>query len=103
MDGHPYGCSALQGSTYVLNVVVSSKYRRKGMGRLLMTAAADLARQEWASSQMCAHVSAQNNVRTFRCTVWHLCRMYCGSSTQHLLAHTQLTECNGFAGCHCAV
>ena len=87
----------------MLNVVVSSKHRRKGMGRLLMAAAADLARQEWASSKMCAHVSAQNDVRPFHCTVWPFCRMYCASSTQHLLARTQLTECNAFAGCHCAV
>ena len=47
----------------MLNVVVSSKHRRQGIGIMLMAAAADMAKQEWASSKMCARVSAQNDVR----------------------------------------
>ena len=57
-----HGLSYLQGAAYVLNVVVSSKHRRQGIGIMLMAAAADMAKQEWASSRMCARVSAQNHV-----------------------------------------
>ena len=57
--------SHLQGAAYVLNVVVSSKHRRQGIGIMLMAAAADMAKQEWASSRMCARVSAQNHVGFF--------------------------------------
>lgn len=45
------------------NVVVSCKHRRQGIGNILMAAAADMAKQEWGSTGMCAHVSAQNDVR----------------------------------------
>jgi GNAT superfamily N-acetyltransferase len=47
----------------VLNVVVSKRHRRRGVGRALMAAARRLAKEHWGSSQMCTHVSAQNEVR----------------------------------------
>lgn len=52
-----------QDSTYVLNVVVSSKHRGQGIGSILMAAAAGMAKEEWSCSAICAHVSAQNDVR----------------------------------------
>ncbi len=53
----------VQDSTYVLNVVVSSKHRGQGIGSILMEAAAGMAKEEWSCSAICAHVSAQNDVR----------------------------------------
>lgn len=55
--------SMVQDSTYVLNVVVSSKHRGQGIGSILMEAAAGMAKEEWSCSAICAHVSAQNDVR----------------------------------------
>ena len=49
----------------MLNVVVSSKHRRQGIGSILMAAAAGMAKDEWASGAVCAHVDAQNDVRYF--------------------------------------
>ena len=57
------GRSMVQDSTYVLNVVVSSKHRGQGIGSMLMAAAAGMARDEWSCNVICAHVSAQNDVR----------------------------------------
>ena len=39
-----------------------ASHRRQGIGIMLMAAANDMAKQEWASSKMCARVSAQNHV-----------------------------------------
>lgn len=55
----------VQDATYVLNVVVSGKHRRQGIGSILMAAAAGMAKDEWASGAVCAHVDAQNDVRPF--------------------------------------
>lgn len=52
-----------QGTTYVLNVVVSKKHRKRGIGRALMAAAGKLAKEQWGSDSMCTHVSAQNEAR----------------------------------------
>lgn len=51
-----------QGAAYVLNVVVSQKHRKKGVGRALMAAVGRMAKEQWGSSSMCTHVSAQNEV-----------------------------------------
>ncbi|CAK0783359.1 hypothetical protein CVIRNUC_006558 [Coccomyxa viridis] len=67
LDVEPTGPAPAQdqkvpkGAAYVLNVVVSSKHRRQGIGIMLMAAAASMAEQEWASCKMCARVSAQNH------------------------------------------
>ena len=53
-----------QGAMYVLNVVVDERHRRRGVGQALIHAAAHMAAQQWGSAAMCAHVSAQNDVRT---------------------------------------
>ncbi|KAK9905088.1 hypothetical protein WJX75_009503 [Coccomyxa subellipsoidea] len=49
-----------EGATYLLNVVVSQKHRKRGIGRALMASAGRLAKEQWGSRSMCTHVSAQN-------------------------------------------
>ncbi|BDA49742.1 hypothetical protein COCOBI_14-3620 [Coccomyxa sp. Obi] len=66
LDAEPPGSTTAQhrripeGTTYVLNVVVSKKHRKRGIGRALMAAAGKLAKEQWGSDSMCTHVSAQN-------------------------------------------
>ena len=63
-----------QGTTYVLNVVVSKKHRKRGIGRALMTAVGKLAKEQWGSDSMCTHVSAQNEALPYypSCTLLDL-------------------------------
>jgi ribosomal protein S18 acetylase RimI-like enzyme len=60
---HPQGVPTehSQHSGYVLNVVVQSGERRKGLGRQLVEEAKRLARQEWNAEKLYAHVDATND------------------------------------------
>ncbi|CAL8464381.1 g3916 [Coccomyxa elongata] len=66
LDAEPPGSTTAQhrripeGTTYVLNVVVSKKHRKRGIGRALMAAAGKLAKEQWGSNSICTQVSAQN-------------------------------------------
>ena len=66
-------CVEVQGATYLLNVVVSKKHRKRGIGRALMAAAGSLAKDQWGSSSMCTHVSAQNEARLFTSLLLVIC------------------------------
>ncbi|EIE18732.1 hypothetical protein COCSUDRAFT_60039 [Coccomyxa subellipsoidea C-169] len=46
-----------EGATYLLNVVVSQKHRKRGIGRALMAAAGKLAKEQWGSGSMCTHAA----------------------------------------------
>lgn len=50
-----------QHSGYVLNVVVQSGQRRRGLGRQLVEEAKRLAQQEWNAERLYAHVDATND------------------------------------------
>jgi ribosomal protein S18 acetylase RimI-like enzyme len=60
---HPQGVPPQHSkhSGYVLNVVVQSGERRKGLGRQLVEEAKRLARQEWNAEKLYAHVDAVND------------------------------------------
>ena len=49
---------------YIMNVAVDARHRGKGVGKLLVQAAAAFAAAEWEAGTLYAHVSPDNQANT---------------------------------------
>lgn len=103
------GVCMQQGATYVLNVVVSKRHRRRGVGQALMAAARRLAKEQWGSTHMCTHVSAQNKVTSLshRNVIQLRQSIYCNWFESHAYVTLQVSTSSAVhllvAGSHCTV
>lgn len=56
---------------FILNVVVGSRFRRAGCGKVIMASAEEVARQYWGAKRVYAHVSPDNVVRLISQPILH--------------------------------